>query len=108
MEVSRHSSRPRTAGFWGGIAVIIMQFHCQWVSRIPWTFITWRYFHHTVLIYLSISNAIDYVLRPKPFLVVLASLHSAIPSKRILFHSVISSSAQPLHSGMCFFFKFLN
>src|SRR3984957_12894033 len=44
----------------------------------------WWYFHHTVLFYLNISNAIDYVLRPKPFSVVLVSSHSAIPSKGIL------------------------
>src|SRR3984957_12839398 len=47
-------------------------------------FIPWRYFHHTILFYLSISNAIDNVLRHEPFSVVLVSSHSAIPSKGIL------------------------
>src|SRR6202040_656415 len=79
MEVSRHSSRPRTAGSWGGIVVIVMRFCCQWVSRIPWTFIMWWYFRHAILFYLSLSNAVNNVLQPEPFSVVLTSSHSAIP-----------------------------
>src|ERR1700720_804878 len=47
-------------------------------------FIVWRYVHHAALLYLSISNAVDNILRSEPFSVVLASLHSAIPSKGIL------------------------
>src|ERR1700720_633593 len=66
------------------MAIFDMRFRGRRVSRIPWTFIAWRYVRHAALLYLSISNAVNIILRSKPFSIVLASSHSAIPSKGIL------------------------
>ena len=66
------------------MAIFDMRFRSRRVSRIPWTFIAWWYVRHAALLYLSISNAVDNILRSEPFSVVLASSHSVIPSKGIL------------------------
>src|ERR1700720_4993479 len=68
---------------WDGMTIFNMRFRSRRVSRIPWTFIAWWYVPHAALFYLSILNAVDNILRPEPFLVVLASLHSMIPPKGI-------------------------
>src|ERR1700723_666195 len=74
-----YSTRPRTTRSWGGMVIFDMQFRSQRVSRIPWTFIAWRYIHQAILFYLSIPNAVNNILRSEPFLVVFASSHSTIP-----------------------------
>src|ERR1700722_11997628 len=66
------------------MAIFDMRLRSQRVSRIPWMFIVWWYVRHAALLYLSISNAVDNILRSEPFSVVLTSSHSAIPSKGIL------------------------
>src|SRR6202040_4016598 len=68
---------------WDGMTIFNMRFRSRRVSRIPWTFIAWWYVPHAALFYLSILNAVDNILRPEPFLVVLMSLHSTIPPKGI-------------------------
>src|ERR1700722_15828777 len=46
-------------------------------------FTAWWYICQAILFYLSILNAVNNILRPEPFSVVLASSHTTIPPKGI-------------------------